>query len=71
MRLAASNEPASTDHTGEIISFSDIGSGAPGSTRPWACYTAGDATNVRWQFPDMSTVPAGVEPATSWGPTDG
>ncbi len=66
MRLAASNEPG-IDHTGEIISFTDIGPGgaAPPFTppRPWVCSTTNTA-NVVWQFPDGTTVPAGVEPAT-------
>ena len=40
-RLAASSEPDGTDHTGEIISFSDVGSGAgTDPPRPWVCYTA-------------------------------
>ncbi len=68
MRLAASNE-FGTDHTGEIISFTDIGAGvAPANVlpRPWICYTTGDSTNVEWQFPDGTTVPAAVgnDPAT-------
>ncbi len=69
MRLAASNEPSTTDHTGEIISFSDIGPGGGASPyttppRPWICYTTGGTTNVEWQFPDRTTVPAGGDPAT-------
>ncbi len=64
MRLAASNEPRSTDHTGEIISFTDIGSGAGDPSvppRPWVCTTTTtDINNVEWQFPDGTTVPAAV-----------
>ncbi len=59
MRLAASNE-FGIDHTGEIISFTAIGTGAGAVTvlpRPWVCYTT-DPTNVEWQFPDGTTVPA-------------
>ncbi len=59
MRLAAANE-FGIDHTGEIISFSDIGTGVgPASVRPrpWVCTTT-DSTNVEWQFPDGTTVPA-------------
>ncbi len=68
MRLSASNEPRSTDHTGEIISFTDIGTGAGDASvppRPWVCYTT-DITNVEWQFPGGTTVPAadGPDPAT-------
>ena len=68
MRLAASNEPSTTDHTGEIISFTAIGTGAGAVTvlpRPWICFTM-DTTNVVWQFPDGTTVPAAVgnDPAT-------
>ncbi len=61
MRLAASNE--GIDHTGEIISFTDIGTGAGAVTvlpRPWVCHTT-DINNVEWQFPDHgTTVPAAV-----------
>ena len=52
-RLAASNELDGTDHTGEIISFSDVGSGADGLPRPWVCYTE-DTGSVLWLFPDGS-----------------
>ena len=67
MRLAASNEPSSTDHSGEIISFTAIGSGVASVTvlpRPWVCYTTGGTNTVEWQFPDGTAVPAGVEPVT-------
>ncbi len=85
MRLAASNEPLGTDHTGEIISFTAIGTGVAPLTvlpRPWICYTT-NIDNVEWQFPDGTTVPAGdvanddelitkvnnAGPALSRGPT--
>ena len=55
MRLAASNEPNGTDHTGEIISFSDIGSGLADLLRPWYCYT--EPGGVVWQGPGMSELP--------------
>ena len=54
-RLAASSEPDGTDHTGEIISFSDVGSGASGLPRPWVCYTA-QTGSVLWLFPDGSAL---------------
>ncbi len=66
MRLAASNEDSPIDHTGEIISFSDIGTGAGAASnlpRPWICYNT-NINNVVWQFPDGTAVPAGVEPVT-------
>ncbi len=59
MRLAASNE-FGIDHTGEIISFTDIGTGAGTASvlpRPWVCYTT-NTNNVEWQFPGGTTVPA-------------
>ncbi len=62
MRLSASNEPSPIDHTGEIISFTDIGTGAGPSNvppRPWICYTT-NSTNVEWQFLGATTVPAAV-----------
>ncbi len=68
MRLAASNEPSPTDHTGEIISFTAIGTGAgTGPPRPWICYTTRDTNNVEWQFPDGTTVPAPVVPGAATG----
>ncbi len=54
-RLAASNEPPGTDHTGEIISFFDVGSGADGQPRPWYCYTS-DPGGAVWQFPNGDSV---------------
>ncbi len=56
MRLAASNE--GIDHTGEITSFTDIGTGGGADPpRPWVCYTT-NSTNVEWQFPGGTAVPA-------------
>ncbi len=68
MRLAASNE--GIDHTGEIISFTAIGTGVGPVTalpRPWICFTTNtNNVYVEWQFPDGTTVPAadGNDPAT-------
>ena len=50
-RLAASSEPDDTDHTGDIISFSAVGSGVSGLPRPWVCYT-GDTDSVLWLLPN-------------------
>ena len=54
-RLAASHEPPDTDHTGEIISFSAVGSGATGLPRPWVCYTE-QTGSVVWQGPGGSAL---------------
>ncbi len=54
-RLAASNEVSPADHTGEIISFSDVGPGAGTSPRAWICYT--DPGGTMWQGPGGSTLP--------------
>ncbi len=64
VRLAASNEPAGTDHTGEITSFSDVGEG--GGTlppRPWGCYTV-NSIGVKWLLPNGDTVVSGTGVAT-------
>ncbi len=62
-RLAASNEPSPTDHTGDIISFTDVGSGAgTDPPRPWVCYTS-VTSNVEWQTPDGTTIATGANPA--------
>ena len=60
VRLASPTEPDGTDHTGEIISFSDVGSDGGVGTNPraWYCYT--DPGNVVWQFPNGSGVPIGI-----------
>ncbi len=64
-RLAASNEPDGTDHTGEIISFSDVGSGVDGQPRPWYCYTfPGRAV---WQFPNGSAFPINLTKGVAVG----
>ncbi len=55
-RLAAPTEPPDTDHTGEIISFSDVGSGIDTDPPAWYCYT-GDPGGIVWQFPNGSNVP--------------
>ncbi len=70
MRLAAANEPSPTDHTGEIISFTDIGTGAGDASvlpRPWICYTTGNTNNVEWQFPSGTTVPTAVASGAATG----
>ncbi len=53
--MAAGNEPDGSDHTGEIISFFDVGSGVGTDPRAWYCYT--DPSGVLWQGPGMSTLP--------------
>ncbi len=55
-RLASPTEPPGTDHTGEIISFSDVGSGVGTNPRAWYCYTSNPG-GVVWQFPNGSDVP--------------
>ncbi len=60
-RLASGNEPPGTNHTGEIISFSDVGPGSRVGTNPphpWYCYTKNPG-GVVWQFPNGSNVPIG------------
>ncbi|XP_064386320.1 CUB and sushi domain-containing protein 1-like isoform X2 [Halichondria panicea] len=56
--LAAGNEPLPIDHTGEIISFSDIGTGT-NEPFPWYCFTQ-NTTNVEWQLPNGTAVVARV-----------
>ena len=55
-RLASPTEPDGTDHTGEIISFSDVGSGVGTDPPAWYCYTTYTGSVV-WQGPDGSTFP--------------
>ena len=55
-RLASPNEPPGADHTGEIISFSDVGSRVGTDPRAWYCYT-GVTGGVVWQGPGESTLP--------------
>ena len=55
VRLASPNEPDGTDHTGEIISFSDVGSGVGTDPPAWYCYT--DPSGVVWQGPGGSELP--------------
>ncbi len=59
VELRASNELSGTDHTGDIVSFTAVGSGADGTTRPWVCYTNGNPTNVKWQTPDGGAISTG------------
>ncbi len=49
-RLASPNETDGTDHTGEIISFSDFGSGVATNPPAWYCY-ASTPYNVLWLLP--------------------
>ena len=72
VELRESAEPAGTDHTGDIVSFTAVGSGAAGTTpRPWICYThplGSDGnfpapTNVEWQTPDGVNIVHGNPPA--------
>ncbi len=62
-RIAASNELSPIDHTGEIISFSDVGTGADELPREWVCYS-NNTNDLQWLFPDGSTVVA-VENGTA------
>ena len=65
VRLAASNEPHGTDHTGEITSFTDVGPGNVDLSvlpRPWVCYTR--RVTVEWQLPNGDTVVRGSMAAT-------
>ena len=64
--MRESAEPTGTDHTGDIVSFTAVGSGAAGSPRPWICYTLPtftNPTNVEWQTPDGVTIATGSSPA--------
>ncbi len=65
VRLAAINEYPFIDHTGDTISFSDVGSGdfdVP--PFPWICYSDIDVNNVEWQFPNGTAVVPGSGFAT-------
>ncbi len=66
--MRESAEPAGIDHTGDIVSFTAVGSGAKNTRpRPWVCYTLPiglPPTNVEWQTPD------GVNIVHSNTPTD-
>ncbi len=70
VELRESAEPAGIDHTGDIVSFTAIGTGAEGtSPRPWFCYTlpfghydAPAPTNVEWQTPDGINIVRGDTP---------
>ncbi len=60
VELKASNEPVGTDHTGRIVSFTDVGSGVgTAPPRPWVCYTLPlntDPSNVQWQTPNGANI---------------
>ncbi len=62
--MRESAEPGGTDHTGDIVSFTAVGSGAEGTTpHPWICYTNRNPNNVEWQTPDGITIPTGDDVA--------
>ncbi len=70
--MRESAEPAGTDHTGDIVSFTAVGSGALGTNpRPWFCYTlplghngvSPSPSNVEWQGPDGVDIVRGDTPA--------
>ncbi len=68
VELRASQEPAGTDHTGDIVSFTAVGSGVPDTLpRPWVCYTLGGSSigpsNVEWQTPNGMNIVRGFTPA--------
>ena len=71
VELRESAEITGTDHTGDIVSFTAVGSGAEGtSPRPWVCYTSPFGTdslpaptNVEWQTPDGVNIVRGNSPA--------
>ncbi len=65
-RLASPNEPDDTDHTGEIISFSDVGSGVGTNPPVWYCYTY-DSGGAVWQGPGGSTLPIADWPRDAVG----
>ncbi|XP_064386406.1 uncharacterized protein LOC135334956 isoform X2 [Halichondria panicea] len=67
-RLASPTESSTTNHTGEIISFSDVGPKIDSDPSAWYCYTS-DPGGVVWQFPDGSGVPIGNpnNPSTAAG----
>ncbi len=66
--MRESAEPFGTDHTGDIVSFTAVGTGEPGTTpRPWVCYTQPSGIiplNVDWYTPDGAVVPYTNVPAT-------
>ncbi len=69
VELRESAEPVGTDHTGDIVSFTAVGTGKPGTTpRPWVCYTQLPSgiipLNVDWYTPDGAFVPYANAPAT-------
>ena len=68
--MRESAETAGTDHTGDIVSFTAVGSGS-GNPRPWVCYTAplnsnDFPTNAHWQTPDGANIEQGfITPAAA------
>ncbi|XP_064386099.1 uncharacterized protein LOC135334748 [Halichondria panicea] len=55
IRLASPTEPPDTDHTGEIISFSDVGSGVATNPPAWYCYT--NPGGAAWKLPNGDSLP--------------
>ena len=55
VRLASPTEPPDTDHTGEIISFSDVGSGVATNPPAWYCYT--NPGGAAWKLPNGDSLP--------------
>ncbi len=58
VRLAPDNDPG-TDHTEQIISFSNVGSAVGSDPPAWYCVTT-NPSGVVWQFPNGSDVPIGI-----------
>ena len=62
VELRESAETAGTDHTGDIVSFTAVGSGAgTARPRPWLCYTLplstdNFPTNAHWQTPNGTNI---------------
>ena len=63
VELKESAEPPGTNHTGDIVSFTAVRSGAGSDQpRPWICYTLPNnigPTNVQWETLDGVTIPTG------------
>ncbi len=61
VELRASNEDVGTDHTGDIVSLTAVGTGAgTDPPRPWVCFTlplnTDPDSNVQWQTPDGANI---------------
>ncbi len=59
--MRASNEDAGTDRTGDIVSFTAVGSGVGmDPPRPWVCFTlplnTDPDSSVQWQTPDGANI---------------